>query len=235
MKPNRAVTPICLSITGALLAAASILWFWSSTPTPPSAVPGDGRQDAGAAPLLRSRENMKRPAGLRWRDDRAKTARAANIIRPRRRHSEPGVRRERDPRLQADPGFQRLLEIDSARKMALLPADRRDLVQTLEQLRSGPKVERRVLEQALLDPNPEVRLAALDEISLEAEEPPIDLLAPVVAGDPSAEVRLAALEIVVESDAPVADGVIHAALDDPDAGVSEAAADALEARADESP
>jgi hypothetical protein len=135
---------------------------------------------------------------------------------------------KRDPALERDPGFQRLLEIDSARKSALLYGNEQDLKAAQLQLLAGDRVPRNVLERALVDPNMEVRLAALYEIGLGMEEPPLDLLGPVLLGDPSPEVRLEALEIVAE--AAAADALIHRALDDADAAVRNEAHDLIEER-----
>jgi HEAT repeat protein len=59
------------------------------------------------------------------------------------------------------------------------------------------------------------------------------LLAPVVAGDPNAEVRLEALEIVAESESDEAVAVVRTALNDPDDDVRTEAEDLLDEWAEE--
>jgi hypothetical protein len=141
---------------------------------------------------------------------------------------------KRNAELEADPEFQRLLEMDSDRKMALIDRDPVELARVRKAIGvPGGKISRRVLEKALVDPNPEVRLAALHEISLTMDEVPVDLLAPVVAGDPSAEVRLEALEIVAEDESADAVAVIRTALNDPDDDVRTEAEDLLDDWAEE--
>jgi HEAT repeat protein len=141
---------------------------------------------------------------------------------------------ERDAELEADPEFHRLLEMDSDRKMALIDRDPVELARVRQAIGvSGGKISRRVLEKALVDPNTEVRLAALQEISLTMDAVPIDLLAPVVAGDPSAEVRLEALEILAEDESVAAVAVVRTALNDPDDDVRTEAEDLLDEWAEE--
>lgn len=217
-----------------LLAVAVLLWVGRAPAPRLETRDGTGRVEPalgekpagrpgeiGGAPVPDGRLALRR--GL---DAEAKA-------RPRR-----GMFRElnqrRPPELEADPQFQRLLEIDSARKMALLENDREDLRRVRQDLLAGGDIPRRVLEQALLDSNTEVRLAALYEISLEMGEPPLDLLAPVLQGDPSAEVRLEALSIVADVENAEADGLIQGALDDPDEEIRDEAEDLIESRVEDS-
>jgi len=79
-----------------------------------------------------------------------------------------------------------------------------------------------------------VRLAALYEISLEMDEPPLDLLAPVIESDPDPEVRLEALGIVADIETSEADAVISRAMDDPDEAIRSEAQDLMESRAENS-
>lgn len=118
--------------------------------------------------------------------------------------------------------------------MALVANRPEELERLQRQLQSHSPIPQSVLEAALLDPNTEVRMAALYEISLEMAEPPLDLLAPVLQGDPSAEVRLEALTIVADSDDEQADALIRGSLDDPDEAVRSEALDQVEARSDDS-
>jgi hypothetical protein len=145
------------------------------------------------------------------------------------------LNRRRPPELEADPQFHKLLEIDSARKMALLQKEPGELNRVRQQLLSEAAIPRQVLEAALLDSNIEVRMAALFEISLATEEPPLDLLAAVLQGDPSTEVRLEALTIVADSDDEEADALIRSSLNDPDEAVRSEAREQVEARNDELP
>lgn len=167
---------------------------------------------------------------------RLELTRAAEI--DAERHARPqrvfrDLHARRPPEIEADPQFQKLLEIDSARKMALLENDPEELKRVRQQLLADAAIPRHVLEAALLDPNPEVRLAALYEIGLAMAEPPLELLAPVVQGDPDAEVRLEALSMIVEIESEEADALIEGALDDPDAAVSDEAQEIIEARIDD--
>jgi HEAT repeat protein len=114
--------------------------------------------------------------------------------------------------------------------MALLQKDPEELRRVQAQALQGEPIPRRVFEAALLDPNTEVRLAALYEISLTFDETPLDLVAPVLQGDPNAEVRLEALSMIAEVENKEADALIESALDDPDEGVSSEAQDVLESR-----
>ena len=143
------------------------------------------------------------------------------------------LNRRRPSELAADPQFHKLLEIDSARKMALLQKDPEELRRVRRELLAEGAIPRRVIEAALLDSNAEVRLAALYEISLGSEDPPLDLLAPVLQGDPSAEVRLEALTIIADSDDEEADALIRSSLDDADETVRSEAHEEIEARSDD--
>jgi len=95
-----------------------------------------------------------------------------------------------------------------------------------------------VLAKVLNDPDPEVRLAAVESLSdLEdlEENPPLDLLE-VALNDDDPEVRFEALSIVTDLEGPEIEPLVAKALDDPDEDVrslAESAADFEDSEAEE--
>jgi len=219
--------------TGAFLSAAGGLWLWMS-PAPPSLKPSRDASVGVAEPgrpasAKLALESRPPDAGVLTAKLEADGKKGLRPLPARKFRKLPA---KRDPRLEADPEFQKLLELDSTRKMALVQSEARhddpDAAQQALADAKASKISRRVLEQALIDPNAEVRLAALFEISLEFDEPPLELLAPLVESDPNADVRLEALEMVGDSDSLEAETVIQGALGDPDDEVRARAEDLLD-------
>lgn len=221
------MAPNSLKVGGLVSLAATLFFLWSADSS-------HENLDPTAAAATHSKDRL--PGMGDSLPPRRELLLRGNLAADARMRPRPTLRRlhvRRDPALEADPEFQRLMAIDGARKMALLQGDVGELQQMREQVR-GAKVSRRVLEQALLDPNREVRLAALDEISLEMDEPPIELVGPVVEADPDPEVRLEALAIVADIDGDEADAVIDRAMNDRDDTVRDEARELMESRAEES-
>jgi hypothetical protein len=221
-----------IGVVLALFAVASI-WMMRS-PAPPSELTREGERppDAPAEhwPALEAQPQVSRHVASR---DAGMSPDHLHRAKERRPHTRREVRRQRPPELEADPQFQKLLAIDSARKMALLEQEPEELARVRRELLAEGPIPRRVLEGALLDPNAEVRLAALYEISAAMEEAPLDLLTAVLHSDPSAEIRLEALSVIAEAENEEADALIESALDDPDEGVREEAQDLIDARIDD--
>jgi hypothetical protein len=224
-------------IAGALSCAGVAVLLWLSRLPDPQSQPSFESVGAGASVNL----DVRNPAAdarqrLESRETGSQTPLARGLSigakdRPQRfRRTFRRLPAHRDPEIQKDPQFQKLMETDAARKMALVAHDdREELKNTLTAIKQpAATIDRRVLEAALVDPSTEVRLAALAEISLEMDPPPLDLLGPVVEGDPDAEVRLEALEIVGESGSEEAVAVIRTALSDPVAAIRAEAEDLLE-------
>lgn len=218
-----------------LVVLALLFWmarapiFESADPGPTAAFPGGPvLEDLTAAP--RGTLQMREPSSAGIPRGSLGPGIEDRLPRFRRKFRELPARRPRE--LEADPQFERLLELDAARKMALVdPGDHERLKQVLAEMKGGAAtIERRVLQKALRDPNPEVRLAALYEISVAMDEPPIDLLAPVVQGDPDPEVRLEALAMIGDSEDERAGAVIQSALGDPDPRIRVEAQDLLDER-----
>jgi HEAT repeat protein len=75
-------------------------------------------------------------------------------------------------------------------------------------------------------------LAALGELELVTDEPPLDVLAPVL-NDPDPEIRLQALQLIGESDDERANELARQALSDPDEDVRSEAEDILSLDSDD--
>lgn len=214
-----------------LIGVALFLWLFSSAPQEAADQPSVSTPAVRSFRELASRNTSEvldpRSAG-RLRGGLSVGAKD----RPQRfRRKFRDLSTQRDPELEADPDFERLLALDATRKMALVDqSDREQLKQALAEMKAGPPIERRVLEKALRDPSSEVRLAALYEISVTMDRPPIDWLAPMVEQDPDPEVRLEALGMIAESEEEKATAVIRTALNDPDPRVRMEAAELLEER-----
>jgi hypothetical protein len=84
-----------------------------------------------------------------------------------------------------------------------------------------------VLIKALDDNDTDVRLAALEEIWTNSDDPPLNILASVIK-DTDPEVRLEAVRILAESDEPYAQQLLRGALADTNEDVRDEAADALD-------
>ncbi len=220
-----------LKAGGLLAAAAVVLLIWTArSPEPESqsktgnTINGVGGTGVEGSPLRSG--NSSRPA----------LTLPGHVDAGRKGRPQPAFRElnaRRPPELEADPQFQKLLEIDSARRMALLQKDQEELKRVRQELLDQHPISRRVLEGALLDSNSEVRLAALFEISLSMEDVPLDLLAPVLRADPNPEVRLEALSMIAEVESEEAADLVNSALDDPDEEVRAEAQDLIDARTDQ--
>jgi hypothetical protein len=117
--------------------------------------------------------------------------------------------------------------LDHWRNIVLNDPDPDERADALTQLDYDEPDAMAVLVQALQDRDVDVRLSALDELWVNADEPPLDLLAPVL-NDPDAEVRAEAVRMIAESDDPEAAALLETALSDADEDVRSEAADALD-------
>ncbi len=79
------------------------------------------------------------------------------------------------------------------------------------------------LSQALIDPEAPVRRHALTTLKDTSDDPPVEALSRIVREDVSAEVRIQALELLVERAADDSLPAVRAALVDSDANVRERA------------
>jgi HEAT repeat protein len=111
--------------------------------------------------------------------------------------------------------------------VALGDPDPDERADAISQLDLDDPAAMEVLIKALNDSDTDVRLAALDELWTNSDEPPLDILARVVH-DPDPEVRLEAVRILSESEEPYAQQLLRGALLDRDEDVREEAADALD-------
>lgn len=117
--------------------------------------------------------------------------------------------------------------LDHLRDVALGDPDPDERADAVSQLDLDDPEAMDVLIKALEDRDTDVRLAALDELWTNSDEPPLDILERVV-NDPDPEVRLEAVRILSESDEPFAQQLLRGALTDRDEDVRDEAADALD-------
>jgi HEAT repeats len=110
------------------------------------------------------------------------------------------------------------LDFNTLKKMALVDGDPDNRIVAVWLLGSmDDKPVMPVLEKALSDPDPEVRMAALESIS-EFDNPPVKALAKAL-DDTDPEIRFEALSVAAELDDKTVQPLLVKALDDPDADV----------------
>ena len=117
--------------------------------------------------------------------------------------------------------------VEHLRDVALGDPDPDERADALSRLDLDDQGAMDVLVRALDDSDTDVRLAALEEIWTNSDDPPLDILASVI-NDRDPEVRLEAVRILSESDEPYAQQLLRGALADTNEDVREEAADALD-------
>jgi hypothetical protein len=92
---------------------------------------------------------------------------------------------------------------------------------------SGSALAERAMDEALADPEEQVRRQALTTLKDTAEEVPVGRLARIAGEDASADVRIQALELLVERATDEAPATVRAALTDPEPAVRERASELM--------
>lgn len=178
--------------------------------------PQKGFADSGAAGELQDEAKRARPATVPGRvESGAKRARDKRMAR----------RRFAQANAPESPKPEDTLE--HWRDVALNDPDPDERADALTQLDHDDPAAIGVVIEALNDRNPEVRLSALDELWVNTDEPPLDVLAGVLS-DPDPEVRAEAVRLIGDSDDPRARQLLEPILGDANEEVRAEAADALE-------
>jgi hypothetical protein len=190
--------------------------------------PRPGYGGGGAMP--EEPDELSGPARL----PRRERGRHAGVIRrgeSRRQGAEPDeMAKVEQPPLRQPRSFEDEFDDESVellRDVALGDPDPDERVDAISKLDLDDPEAMDVLIKALDDADSEVRLAALDELWTNTEDPPVNILERVI-NDPDPEIRLEAVRILSESDEPFAHHLLRGALTDLDEDVREEAADALE-------
>jgi hypothetical protein len=184
------------------------------------------------AARLQERDSAGWAAGDRVKASKDMPELALPKLKPERHPGAAGTRAEgtvSDDWWADDFDGDEQLELETLSQVALYAEDPDDRLDAIEQLTTLDFDQiLPVLMQVLSDPDPELRLFALNEIWLSMDEPPLDILGSVVSNDQDPEVRIEALRMVGESEDPRALQMVKAAANDSDEDVREEAADLID-------
>jgi HEAT repeat protein len=222
---------ILAGIAGCIVLA--LLWFGrGGEPEPagddrPAAAPGNPmsapRPAKPRAPMMLGGGNAPDSAD-------PKVASRLDERRSRRLRKKPPMARgaEDAPLPDAEPEeADENADFDEVRNTLVNDPDPDERVNALSQLDFDHPDALDVVVQALSDRDPEVRMAALEELWANTDEPPLDILN-VVLDDPDPEVRAEAVRMISDSEDVLAEDLLRQALGDADEDVRSEAADALD-------
>lgn len=179
----------------------------------------------------RAARRVERDARLEAKRQMPDAGRHAGVVpqgQLSRKESEPDAmgKTEQPPLRQPDDDIDED-SVEHLRDVALGDPDPDERADALSRLDLNDPGAMDVLVRALDDNDTDVRLAALEEIWTNSDDPPLNILASVIK-DSDPEVRLEAVRILSESEDPYAQQLLRGALADTDEDVRDEAADALD-------
>ena len=206
-----------LAVIGLLCVAVVWLTFsrWEGTPPPGNRIAGSGAANLNdKLARLRASEafvNRHRPRSMEQLKEHV-------LPTPPLAGQQQIAGAARDHHKLGDLATDADLDFETLKKMALLDGDPDNRIVAVWLLGSmDDKPVMPVLEKALSDPDPEVRMAALESIS-EFDNPPVKALAKAL-DDTDPEIRFEALSVAAEIDNKSVQPLLAKALDDPDEDV----------------